>query len=65
MYELLQENEYSDIEVSVKISSCEQSVCSDDEENVRDNCSMLHDIQAKSSAEQPHFSIYWQAWPKY
>jgi hypothetical protein len=65
LYELLQENEYSDIaeskyssdsEINVKISSCsEQSVSSNEEENVGDNSSMQHGIWAKSGAEQPHF----------
>jgi hypothetical protein len=60
LYELLQENEYSDTseseyssdsERNVKISSCgEQSVSSDEEENVSDNSSMQHVIWAKSGA---------------
>jgi hypothetical protein len=50
LYELLQKNEYNDIseseyssdsEINVKILSCgEQSVSSDEEENVSDNSSM-------------------------
>jgi hypothetical protein len=40
----------------MKISSCgEQSVSSDEEENVSDNSSMQHGIRAKSGAEQPCF----------
>jgi hypothetical protein len=53
VYELLQENEYSDVsggeyssdsEINVKISSCEQSDSSDEEENVGDSSSMQHGI---------------------
>jgi hypothetical protein len=60
LYEMLQENEYSDLyetkynsdsEINVKISSCgEQSVSSDDE-NVSDNSNMQHHIWTKSGAE--------------
>jgi hypothetical protein len=40
----------------VKISSCgEQSVSSDEGENISDNSSMQHGIWAESSAKQPHF----------
>jgi hypothetical protein len=54
LYDMLQENEYSDIsesicssdsEVNVKILSCgEQNISSDEEENVSDNvaCSMAY-----------------------
>jgi hypothetical protein len=39
----------------VKILSCgEQSVSSDEEENVSNNHSMQHGMWAKSGAEQPH-----------
>jgi hypothetical protein len=65
LYELLQENEYSDIfeieyssdsEINVKISSYgEHSVSSDEEENVSDNSCIQHVIWTKSGAEQPHF----------
>jgi hypothetical protein len=65
LYELLQENEYSDIfeseyssdsEMNVKISSCgEQSISSDEEESVSDNSSMQNGIWAKSGAEQSRF----------
>jgi hypothetical protein len=65
LYKLLQHNEYRDIsgseyssnsEINVKIwSCCEQSVNSDDEENVSDNSSMQHDKQAKSGAQRPQF----------
>jgi hypothetical protein len=57
---MVQENEYSDIserkyssdtEMNVKILSCEQSGSSEEEENVSNNSSMLHDIGAKSGAE--------------
>jgi hypothetical protein len=53
----ISESEYgSDSKISVKISSCgEQSVSSDEEENVSDKSSMQHGIWAKSSAERPHF----------
>jgi hypothetical protein len=64
-YELLQENEYRDIseseyscdsEINVKILSCsEQSISSDEEENVSDNSNMQHGIWAELGAEQPHF----------
>jgi hypothetical protein len=64
-YELLQENEHSDIleseynsdsEINVKMSSNgEQSVSSDDAENVSDNNSMQPDTWATSGAEQPRF----------
>jgi hypothetical protein len=67
LYELLQENECSDIsesiyssdnEVIVKILSCgEHTVSSDEEENVSDNINMRHGIWAKSGAQQPHFSF--------
>jgi hypothetical protein len=58
-YELLQENEYStisksecssDSEINVKMYSCEQSVSSDEEENVSDS-SVHHGMWAKSGAE--------------
>jgi hypothetical protein len=59
---LLQNNEYSDIsesdyssdsEINVKLLSCsEQSVSSDEEENVSDNSSVKDGIWAKSGAEQ-------------
>jgi hypothetical protein len=40
----------------VKISSCgEESVRSDEEENVSDNSSMQHGIWANSGAERPRF----------
>jgi hypothetical protein len=46
----------SDSEINVKIlSSGEQSVSSDEEENVSDSSSMQHSIWLKSGAEQPHF----------
>jgi hypothetical protein len=57
-YELLQKNEYSDIseseyssdsEINVKILLGEQSVSSDEAENVNNKTT---------------FSIYWQAWHK-
>jgi hypothetical protein len=60
LYEQFQENEYSDIseseyssdsEINVKISSCEQSVGSEEDENVSDNITMQHGIQTKSVAE--------------
>jgi hypothetical protein len=61
LYELLQENEYSDIfeseynsdsEINEKISSYgEHSVSFDEEENVSDNSSMQHGIWAKSGTE--------------
>jgi hypothetical protein len=63
-YELLQENDYSgtseseytcssDSEINVNIlSGGEQSVSSDEAENVSDNSSMQHGIWAKSCAEQ-------------
>jgi hypothetical protein len=60
-YELLQENEHSDIsesefgsdsEINVKISSDgEQSVISDEAENVSDSSSMQPNVQANSGAE--------------
>jgi hypothetical protein len=66
-YELLQENEYSDIleseyssdrEINVKISSGgEQSVSFDEALNVSDNSSIEPDIGAHSGAEQPHFPL--------
>jgi hypothetical protein len=48
-------SEYSsDSEINVKSSSCcEQSVSSDEEENVCDSSSMQHGIWAKSGAERP------------
>jgi hypothetical protein len=59
--ELFKEKEYSDIferecssdsEINVKILSCgEQSVISDEEQNVTDNSSMQHCIWVKSGAE--------------
>jgi hypothetical protein len=65
LYELLQENQCSDIsesecssnsEINVKILSCgEQSVNSDEEENVSDSSSMQHGIWTKSGCERPHF----------
>jgi hypothetical protein len=65
LYELLQENEYGDIsksiystdsEINMKILSCgEQSIRSNEEENVCDNSSLQHGIWAKSGAEQPRF----------
>jgi hypothetical protein len=40
----------------VKILSCgEQSVSSDEEENVSDNSNTQPDVWANSGAEQPHF----------
>jgi hypothetical protein len=60
LYELLKQNEYNDIseseyssnsEISVKILSCEQSVCSDKEENVSDKSRRQQGIRAKSGAE--------------
>jgi hypothetical protein len=64
-YELLHENEYSgiseseyssDTEINVKISfGSEQSVSSDEAENVSDNSSMQPDIWPNSGAEQPDF----------
>jgi hypothetical protein len=64
-YELLQKNEYSDIsdseyssdsEINVKISSgCEQSVSSDEAENISNNSSMQPDVWANSGAERPRF----------
>jgi hypothetical protein len=40
----------------MNISSCdEQSVISDEEENVSDNSSMQHGIWTKSGAERPRF----------
>jgi hypothetical protein len=61
LYEPLQENDHSYIsetvyssesEINMKISSWgEQSVSSDEEENVSDNSSMQHDMWAKSGAE--------------
>jgi hypothetical protein len=60
LYELLQENGCSDMsvsecssdsEINVKISSCcEQSVSSDEEENVSDNSSIQHGIWTKSGS---------------
>jgi hypothetical protein len=65
LYELLQENEYSNIsesayssgsKINVKILSCnEQNVSSDEGDNLSDNSSMQHDIWAKSGAEQQRF----------
>jgi hypothetical protein len=65
LYEMLQQNEYSDISGSeyssdskkiVKILSCgEESVSSDDEENVSDNRSMQHAICVKSGDKGPYF----------
>jgi hypothetical protein len=67
LYELLQENEYSDIsegeysgdsEINMEISSCgEQSISSDQEESFSDDSSMQHGIWAKSGAERPRFSF--------
>jgi hypothetical protein len=61
LYELLQENEYSDIseiecssdsEIDGKFLSCgEESVSSDEEENISDSSSMQHGIWVKSGAE--------------
>jgi hypothetical protein len=50
----ISEREYSsDSEINVKILSCgEQSVSSDEEENVSDNSSMQHCTWAKSDAER-------------
>jgi hypothetical protein len=46
----------SDSEINVKISSCgEQSVNSDDEENVSGNSNIQHDMWAKSGADWPRF----------
>lgn len=65
LYELFKEREYSDIfehecisdsKVNVKILPCEQSVSSDEEQNVTDNSSMQHCIWAKSGAER-HFQF--------
>jgi hypothetical protein len=63
LYELLQEKEYSviyeneynsDSEINVKITSCvEQSVSSDEDENVSDNSNMQHSIWTMLGAEQP------------
>jgi hypothetical protein len=63
--ELLQENGCSDVsasecssdsEINVKISSyCEQSVNSDEEENVSDNSSIQHGIWTKSRPGKTHF----------
>jgi hypothetical protein len=63
LYELLQENECSDISESeyssdsdVKIlSGGEQSVSSDQPENVSDNNSMQPNVWTNSGAEQPRF----------
>jgi hypothetical protein len=64
IYELLQENEYSDIseseyssdsEINVKISSCGEQSVSSEEENDSDNSSMQHGIWAKLGAGQPYF----------
>jgi hypothetical protein len=67
LHKLLQENGYSDIteseyssesEINAKISSSgEQSVSTDEEEDISDSSSMQHGIWAKSGAEQPHFSF--------
>lgn len=64
-YDLLQENKYSDIseseyssvsEINMKIlSGGEQSVSSDEAENVSNNSSMQPDIWANSGAEWPCF----------
>jgi hypothetical protein len=64
-YELLQENEYSDIseseyssdcEINVKIlSGAEQSVSSDGAENVSDCSSVQSDVWGNSGAEAPRF----------
>jgi hypothetical protein len=64
-HELLQENEYSgiseseyssDSEINVKISlDGEQSVSSDETENISDNSSMQPDVWTTT------FSNYWQA----
>jgi hypothetical protein len=61
VFQLLQENEYtaisvseysSDSELNVKIwSGGEQSVSSDEAENVSDNNSMQPDVQANSEAK--------------
>jgi hypothetical protein len=66
-YELLQENEYSDIsegkynsdsEINVKISlGGEQGGSSDEAENVSNSSSMRPDVWANSGAEWPHFSF--------
>jgi hypothetical protein len=59
LYELLQENEYSDTfdsEINMKTSSCgEQNISSDEEESVNDNSSMQNDTWAKSGAKRPRF----------
>jgi hypothetical protein len=61
VYELLQENEYSgiskseyssDSELNMKILlGCEQSVSSDEAENVSSNSSVQPDVQTNSGAE--------------
>jgi hypothetical protein len=46
----------SDSEINVKFSSiCEQSVSSDEAENIRDSSTMHPDIWANSGAELPRF----------
>jgi hypothetical protein len=65
LYELLQENDYSntsdseyssDSEISVQILLYgEKSVSSDEAENVSDNTSMQPDIWVNSDAERQHF----------
>jgi hypothetical protein len=58
-YSDISESEYSsDIEISVNIlSGSEQSVGSDEAENVSDNSSMQPDVRANSGAEKPHFHL--------
>jgi hypothetical protein len=63
-YELLEENEYSDIseseystdsKINVKIlSGDEQSVSSDEAKNISDSSSMQPDVWSNSGAQQPH-----------
>jgi hypothetical protein len=63
-YELLQENDYSDISesvyssdsgINVKILSCGEQSVSSDEENANDKSSMEHGTWAKSGVERPRF----------
>jgi hypothetical protein len=60
LYELLQENEYSDIferecssdsEIDGKFLSCGKQSVRSDEENISDSSSMQHGIWVKSGAE--------------
>jgi hypothetical protein len=72
LYELLQENYYSDIseseynESDSKInmeSSCgEQNVSSDEKENVSDSSSMAY---GQRQVQWTTFHLYWQAWYTY